>query len=258
MLLGWLRNRRRKSVSGRKFPDTWETILSTNVLNRRFLTGEQRERLRRHILIFVSEKKWEGCGGVTLTDEMKVTVAALAGLMVMGRQEDIYFDQVPSILIYPTGYVAPEVTAGRSGIVRQQQQARLGEAWWRGPVVLSWSETLAGARGESPGRNLVFHEFAHQLDMMNGRIADGTPPMETQDQFDRWISVLGPEFDRLVEACRRGHHGIIDCYGATSPAEFFAVLTEAFFERGASLRDHHPEVYAVIRDFYRLETAEWS
>ena len=111
---------------------------------------------------------------------------------------------------------------------------------------------------ETPGSNLVFHEFAHQLDIMNGRMCDGMPVLETTAEVDRWISVLGPEFDRLVESCGRGHHGFLDCYGATNPAEFFAVLTETFFERPHSLKNHHPEVYNVVQSFYRLDPAAWA
>lgn len=110
---------------------------------------------------------------------------------------------------------------------------------------------------ETPGRNLVLHEFAHQLDMMNGRISDGMPPMQTEEQYKRWVSVLGPKFDHLVETCRHGHHGFIECYGATNPAEFFAVITEAFFECPDAFRPHHQDAYSVLREFYRLDPAVW-
>ena len=101
------------------------------------------------------------------------------------------------------------------------------------------------------------HEFAHQLDMINGRITDGTPPLKSKNQHDRWVSVLGPEFDNLVEKCRRGNRGLLDCYGATNPAEFFAVLTETYFESPVALRQYHGEIYNVLHDYYGLDTAEW-
>ena len=257
MIFYLLKRWRRRKILAQPFPQAWDEIVTANVVHDRHLNADQRRKLRRLIQVFVAEKNWEGCGGLTLTDEMRVTIAALACLLVVGMAEDQYFDNVLSILVYPTAYVAPGTHASEVGVVRDGGQTRLGEAWWRGPVILSWSDTLAGGRMEAPGSNLVLHEFAHQLDMMNGRVSDGTPVLETTRQFDRWIAVLGPEFDRLVESCHRGHHAFIDCYGATDPAEFFAVLTEAFFERPHSIRTHHPDVYEVLQDFYRLDPASW-
>ncbi|MEZ6060218.1 MAG: zinc-dependent peptidase [Planctomycetaceae bacterium] len=257
MIFNWFRNRRRAKLVARPFPDAWESYIANNVVHAGQLTEEQQHRLRRLIPVFVAEKNWEGCGGLTLTDEIRVTVAAQACLLVVGMPRDVYFDHVLSILVYPTGYVAAGTQITRAGLVIHGGEPRLGEAWWQGPVILSWSDVLAGGRMESPGHNLVLHEFAHQLDMMNGRFVDGTPLMETQEQFERWVEVLEPEFDRLVEDCRRGHHGFIDCYGSKNAAEFFAVLTEAFFERPRSLRNHHPAVYEVLRDFYHLDPAAW-
>jgi len=258
MIFKWFRQRRRAKILEKPFPELWNQIILENVEYDRHLNREQQQRLRRLIQVFVAEKNWEGCGGLTLTDEIKVTIAAQACLLVVGMQNDVYFDHVLSILIYPTGYIAQGSQISPTGLVLDGRQPRLGEAWWRGPVILSWSDVLSGGRRETPGHNLVFHEFAHQLDMMNGRICDGTPMLETSEQFQRWIAVLGPEFDRLVENCRRGHRGFLDCYGATNPAEFFAVITEAFFDRPETLRIHHAEAYTVLRDFYRLDPAEWT
>ena len=257
MIFNWFKKRRRARILATPFPDSWNELIRDNVVLDRQLTHEQQQRLRRLVRIFVAEKNWEGCGGLVMTDEIKVTIAAQACLMVVGMDEDLYFDHVLSILVYPTGYVAPGAHDSGIGLVLESGQPRLGEAWWRGPVILSWADARAGGRRETPGHNLVLHECAHQLDMMNGRITDGTPPLKTKEQHDRWVSVLGPEFDRLVEDCRRGHHGFIDCYGATNPAEFFAVITETFFERPNALRLHHAEAYNVLRDYYGLDPAEW-
>lgn len=258
MLMKWFKNRRRAKILATPFPDEWNRLIRDGFVHDQHLTAEQRRKLRRLVQIFVSEKNWEGCGGLVMTDEIKVCVAAQACLLVVGMDDDQFFDHVLSILVYPTGYVAGGAHLSGKGLIVEGEQSRLGEAWWRGPVVLSWAEARAGGRMETPGRNLVLHEFAHQLDMLNGRIADGTPPLKNKEQFDRWISVLGPEFDRLVENCRQGHHGSIDCYGATNPAEFFAVITEAFFERPNSLRLHHEETYSVLRDYYCLNPALWN
>jgi len=258
MIFNWFKNRRRTKILATPFPDSWNELIRDNVVHDQHLTHEQQKKLRRLVQIFVAEKNWEGCGGLGMTDEIKVTIAAQACLMVVGMDADLYFDHVLSILVYPTGYVAPGAHVSGNGLVLESGQPRLGEAWWRGPVILSWADARSGGRRETPGHNLVLHEFAHQLDMMNGRITDGTPPLKTKDQHDRWVSVLGPEFDRLVENCSCGHRGFIDCYGATNPAEFFAVITEAFFERPGVLRLHHADAYNVLRDYYGLDPAEWT
>ena len=258
MIFNWLKKRRRAKILATPFPENWDLIIRNNVRHARYLTPPQQNKLRRLVRIFIAEKNWEGCGGLTLTDEMKVTIATLACLLVVGMDEDLLFEHVLTILVYATGYVAPESHVSGTGLVVDAGQARLGEAWWRGPVILSWADSLAGGRMESPGRNLVLHEFAHQLDMMNGRICDGAPPLKTREELERWVSVLGPVFEQLVEDCRSGHHGLIDCYGAKNPAEFFAVITETFFEHPDALRHHHEEAYGVLRDFYGLDPAGWQ
>ncbi len=257
MIFNWFKKRRRVRLLATPFPSNWDELIRENVVIDRRLTHEQQQKLRRLVRVFVAEKNWEGCGGLVMTDEIKVTIAAQACLMVVGMDEDLYFDHVLSILVYPTGYVAPGTHVSGNGLVLESGQPRLGEAWWRGPVILSWEDARAGGRKETPGHNLVLHEFAHQLDMMNGRITDGTPPLKTREQHDRWVSVLGPEFERLLENCRRGHQCFIDCYGATNPTEFFAVISESFFECPGDLRQHHAEVYRVLRDFYGLDPASW-
>jgi hypothetical protein len=257
MLLQWLRRRRRARISAEPFPAAWSRVLAENCFHYQDLSQSQQARLRTLVQIFVAEKNWEGCRGFEITDTVKVTTAAQACLLVLGLDE-VYFDNVLSILMYPNSYVANNVEITRAGVMMEGGQPRLGEAWWRGPVILSWSDVLAGGRCETPGHNLVIHEFAHQLDMMNGHLVDGTPPMETKEQFQLWIDVLEPEYRKLVEDCRRGHRGLIDCYGATNVAEFFAVLTEAFFERPASLDRHHPEVYAILQRYFRLDPASWN
>ncbi|MCA9170138.1 MAG: zinc-dependent peptidase [Planctomycetales bacterium] len=258
MIFGWLKRRRRERLQAAPFPESWNAILHDNVIHERQLTAEQRARLRRLISVFVAQKNWEGCGGLILTDEIRVTIAAQACLLVVGMSSDIFFDHVFSILVYPHGYIAPNVQVGRAGIVIDGRQPRLGEAWYRGPVILSWSDALAGGRMETPGHNLVLHEFAHQLDMLNGRLVDGTPRLEDNAQLRRWARVMEPEFKRLVEDCRYGRPGFIDCYGATNEAEFFAVLTEAFFEQPVLLQRHHRELYDLLQGYYRLDPAEWT
>lgn len=256
MIFDWFRNRRRRRILARAFPSDWEDIIRANVFHDRQLDAEQRAKLRRSVQIFAAEKNWEGCLGLTVTDEMRVTVSALACLLTVGMDE-VYFDDVLSVLIYPTAYVAPDTLITREGVCIDGGQARLGEAWYRGPVVLSWQDTLAGGRHERPGHNLVLHEFAHQLDMMNGRQIDGTPLLNGPVERRRWGNVLQPVYEQLQHDCRHGQHPLLDCYAAKNEAEFFAVLTETFFEQPHALQHRAPEVYNLLVDYFHQDPVNW-
>jgi Mlc titration factor MtfA (ptsG expression regulator) len=255
MIFRWLRRRRRRRLVAQPFPDQWLDILQRNVLHYGALgTGDQ-ARLRDILRIVVAEKHWEGCRGLQIDDEIRVTIAAQIALLVLGLNPE-YFDNVQSILVYPDAYIAPGKTITKGGVVLEGESAREGEAWYRGPVVLSWADALAGGRRQSGGDNLVLHEFAHQLDMLNGRVIDGTPVLENRLQYDRWTEVMSRHYRRLVRDCRRGRPTLLDCYGATSIGEFFAVSTEAFFERATAVERRYPDLYAVLRDYYRQDPAD--
>jgi Mlc titration factor MtfA (ptsG expression regulator) len=258
MLLTWLKSRRRRQMSAQPFPEEYERLLQRNVVHDKFLDDSQRTKLRRLMQVFIAEKNWEGCRGLELTDEMKVTIAAQACLLVVGMDHDEHFDHVQSILVYPSSYVAKDVELTRAGVVIEGRVARLGETLWRGPVVLSWPHVLAGGRMQTPGHNLVFHEFAHQLDMLNGRVADGTPILDSPEIADKWRTVMEAEYRELDDACRQRRRHLLDCYGTTDPCEFFAVSTECFFERGSDFQHWHPQLYELLRGFYRLDPATWG
>ena len=168
MLLRWLRRRRRRKLLAQPFPQEWSVFLDRNVHFFRHLGTQARNKLRDDLRVLVAEKHWEGCLDFQVTDEVKVTIAAQAALLLLEWKEQ-YFDNVQSILVYPTAYVAPDTTIMPGGIVVEGKSAREGEAWYRGPVILSWDDVLGGGRREHDGHNVVFHEFAHQLDMQNGR-----------------------------------------------------------------------------------------
>ncbi len=255
MLFRWLKKRRRTKLLALSFPAGWDAILEKNVRHVGELSDAERFKLRDLVHIFVAEKNWEGCHGLQMTDEIKVTIAAQACLLLVGIG-DLAFDHVLSILVYPTPYVAPGKMITTGGLVLEGDSNRLGEAWYRGPVILSWADALASGRGETVGHNLVIHEFAHQLDMLNDRVVDGTPPLDTNEQYERWQDVMGTEYEQLVETCRHGHRSLLDCYGATNVAEFFAVATECFFERPDRLQLRQPALYAVLRDFYQQDPAK--
>jgi Mlc titration factor MtfA (ptsG expression regulator) len=257
MLFRWLKSRRRRKILATPFPADWQAWLDDQVDIYRMLEPASQQQLRDFIQVFVAEKNWEGLEGVEITDAIRVTVAALAGLLVLGRP-DLNFDHVLSILIYPDVFRARQNTPNAAGVVSERREARIGEAWYRGPVVLSWEDVWEDARRDGPGGNVVLHEFAHQLDMLNGRLVDGTPPLKSRAEYDRWARVMGVEFERLRDRCRHRRPGVIDCYGAQDPAEFFAVSTEFFFERPYALRQQNPDLYEIFRDFFAVDPTMWS
>jgi Mlc titration factor MtfA (ptsG expression regulator) len=254
MIFSWLRNRRRRRIVNQPFPPAWLEYLRRNVAHYKYLTDAEQARLRDDLRIFVAEKNWEGCGGLRITDEIKVTIAAQACLLVLGMEHN-YYDRVLSVLVYPGGYRVPADEAGRYGIIDARGEARLGEAWYRGPVVLAWDQVRRDGQHPSQGKNLVFHEFAHQLDMLDG-VIDGTPPLRDRDQARRWKEVMTAEYNQLIEASQHGRATLLDQYGATNEGEFFAVATECFFDKPVPLQQHHPRLYDLLREYYHQDPAE--
>jgi Mlc titration factor MtfA (ptsG expression regulator) len=253
MIWTWLRERRRRRLVAQPFPPAWLEYLRRNVAHYQFLAPAEQARLRDDLRIFLAEKHWEGCGGLALTDEIMVTIAAQACLLLLGLRHH-YFERVLSILVYPRGYRGPEGEVAVGGLIPERGSARLGEAHYRGPVILSWADVLEEGRHPERGGNVVYHEFAHQLDMANG-LVDGTPPLETPEQYRRWREVMGAEYRALVEASAHGRATLLDEYGATNEAEFFAVATECFFDRPVPLARRHPRLYEVLRDYYHQDPA---
>lgn len=255
MFFQWFRQTRRHRILEQPFPEEWLPILERNVYHYSRLTADEQAKLRDDLRIIVAEKYWEGCNGFTVSDEVKVTIAAEASLLLLGFK-DQYFDMVQSVLVYRDAYRAHSQRVAQGGVILEGDSDREGEAWYRGPVVLSWADALAGARHGHHGSNLVLHEFAHQLDMQNGRTADGTPPLESVEQYRRWQEVFTSEYERLIRDCERGRPTVIDYYGTTNAAEFFAVTTESFFERPTRLAQHHPDLYEIFRDYYHQDPAK--
>ena len=257
MFAFWPKQRRRTNLLEQPFPDSWEPIVQQNVYHFHRFTDEQRDKVRRDLRIYVAEKNWEGCGGLEINDEIKVTIAAQMAILVLGFKEQ-YFDAVRSILVYPDAYMAKGQHLMEGGLVVEGPSAREGEAWYRGPVILSWADVLESGRGASRGHNLVFHEFAHQLDMLNGRVADGLPPLESSDDMARWEALATTTHNQLRQACSEGYRMVFDCYGATNMAEFFAVATETFFENPREFEEHHPELYGLFTRYYRQDPLSWD
>lgn len=249
-MLQWLRNYRRRRVQARPFPASWPDIVSRNARFRARLDPELQRKLDQAIQVLVHEKNWEGCGGLSLGDEHRVTIAAHAARLTLGFDGD-FFDDLRSVLIYPSAYEAPSRDILGPGVVVEGLSGRVGEAWNRGPVILAWSDVLHSTRQPHMGRNVVLHEFAHILDLRNGRVADGIPVIESFDEANEWLDVTKLDYQRLCDDCRHRRSSVMDCYGTTNEAEFFAVATEAFFESPRKMVSEWPDLFRILRRFYR-------
>ena len=253
----WIRDHQRDEIRKRPFPPQWEAFVRANLAHYRMLGEAERSELNAMIQVFLEEKQWEGCGGLELTDEIRITIAAQACLLQLGLPHD-YYRNVESILIYPTTVVPPERQPGvfeSVGSPVVDSVPILGQAFAQGPVILVWDAVLHGSRHPEQGHNVVYHEFAHKLDMLDGS-ADGTPPITGHDQFAEWVAVCSREFLRLRSLADKGHKTFLDAYGAKNEAEFFAVATEEFFDRPLILQGHSPDLYHVLSEYYRQDPAE--
>jgi len=253
MLFRWLKERRRQKLLAQPCPAPWLDILARRVPLYRALDPDEQAKLRDTLRILLAEKSWEGCKGLELTDDLRVTIAALASILVLGN--DAGYDNVQTILVYPEAFRVPEQHALVGDVAVHGEGERLGEAHHRGPVILSWADIQEDVAKPGYGQNLVFHEFAHQLDMQNGE-ADGVPMLPRRLRH-RWQKVMAREFERLCKAADRERDTFLDPYGATDEAEFFAVVTEAFFDEPLTMRERHANLYELFREYYRVEPAKW-
>jgi Mlc titration factor MtfA (ptsG expression regulator) len=214
------------------------------------LTDDERERLEHLALALLIEKQWEAANGFELTDEIRVTIAAQAALLVLGLPDDSY-RRVHSILVHPTTVVLTGEHSQVDGLASREPMPIVGLADEQGPVLIVWDTARHDARHPGTGHNVVFHEFAHRLDLLDGSV-DGTPPLATREQFDRWVEVC----TRIYHEVEEGHGGhALDSYAGVNPGEFFAVATEVFFDDPLELRHEHPDLYAVLSEFYRQDPA---
>ena len=247
--------RRRKALRSRPFPAAWEAILRERVPQAALLPRDLGVRLREHIQVLVAEKAFIGCDGLQVTDEMRVTIAAQAALLVLGGRTH-YFPELRQILVYPAAFIVDRVRAEPSGVMQEQRQVLSGESWSQGQVILSWEDVLAGAAVADDGRNVVIHEFAHQLDQETGR-ANGAPRLVTRERYARWSEVLGREFARLSHEAAWQVPSLFSYYGATDPGEFFAVVSEVFFEQAPRMALEYPELYRELREYYGVDPQSW-
>ena len=254
MLFQWWRERRRRRWMARPFPDRWSGWLEVRVPHHSALNRDERRRLRELVSVFIEEKRWEGIDGVVVTDEIRVTIAGQACLLLLGLEHD-YFRNVDSILIFPRGFLSlPKQRVDAAGVVHESMTPSLGEAWRDGPVLLSWADSLAGGVNPSDGLNVVIHEFAHKLDLRDG-VVNGVPPLKNRREYARWSEIMRREYDALIDRSEAGRATLLDAYGATHPGEFFAVAVECFFEKPGPMRSRHRELYEVLRDYFGQDPA---
>ena len=255
----WLRLRRRRLVQ-QPFPARWRAIMRRRVPLVARLPADLQRQLQQHMQVFVAEKVFIGCAGLKVTEDMRVVVAAQACLLLLNRADAAaYFPRVRQILLYPGPFLVQRHHTDAAGVQREERQALAGESWGEGQVILSWQDTLEGAAVPHDGRNVVLHEFAHQLDQENGRAHGAPPPAwgNTAYSAARWQQVFAEAYEALRVQAFMGEQGLLNHYGAQDPAEFFAVTVEVFFEQGAALAQAHPALYAELRSFFQLDTAHW-
>jgi Mlc titration factor MtfA (ptsG expression regulator) len=248
------RKYRRERLRSKPFPPEWEGILNRNVVLYGYLPDSLKKELQGHIQIFLGEKIFEGCGGLEITDEIRITIAAQACILLLNRKPT-YYPTLYTILVYPGAYVAKKTkVVGMQHF--EEMTVRAGESWSRGEVVLAWDNVRQEAIDLAGGHNVVLHEFAHQLDQEDGR-ADGAPILGKQTSYKTWARVLSKEYQDLRRKTLSGRPDIMDAYGATNPAEFFAVATETFFERPKQMKLTHPELYEELESYYGLDPLKW-
>lgn len=240
----FFRKRRRRKLLAEPMPAVWRRTLQEHMVHFRMLGPKQREKLENKARVFVAETHWEGCGGLELNDRMRILIAANACLLVL-ENEATLFESVSSVLVYPAGVVVPEHHQG-NGIVSGSTPI-LGQARFNGPIILSWSDSIYASQHIGT-RNVVLHEFAHAIDMLNGTV-NGTPPMR-KGLHERWVEVCQSEYEDFRVRLDHGAPGVIDPYAATNPGEFFAVVTEHFFEQPHVLHDHHPALWEIFGEYY--------
>jgi Mlc titration factor MtfA (ptsG expression regulator) len=248
----WFSNWRRERILKRSTLDerVWRAVLDRYPFTRA-LSGEERARLRDHVVLFLHEKSVVGAGGLEVRDEMRVCIAAQACMLIMNLDLDYYRGWV-EVIVYPDEFVAEYDYVDEDGIAHHVQAPMTGESWLEGPVILSWAD--AELRGGDPGYNVVIHEFAHKIDMLNGD-ANGFPPLHPGMIRETWSHAFGTAYEHFRGRVARGEPSAIDPYAAEHPAEFFAVLSEAFFETPAAVLAEYAEVYHQLAAFYRQDPA---
>lgn len=246
--------RRRRILKRTRIPESiWRKAFSRLPVLRE-LSDEENARLRELAIMFLHEKVIESAAGLTLTEEMRVTVALQACLPILNLGLDWYTGWV-SVILYPAGFIPNHEYTDGAGVVHRERHALSGESWLRGPVVLSWADVVPA--DEETGHNVVIHELAHKLDMLDGA-ANGLPPLHRDMSVKAWAETFSQAYLDFQKSIERGEQSVIDPYGAEDPGEFFAVISELFFESPLLTKQHYPAVYQQLSAFYRQDPAARS
>jgi MtfA peptidase len=258
---GWLwaprlvRELRRARVRRQPFPPQWRDVLRRRLPVYARLPADLQLQLKKLVQVFVAEKPFIGCNGIVVTEEMRVLIAAQACLLQLNRRAG-GFPRLRQVLVYPGAFIVDRAEHDGAGLVREGRRVLLGESWQQGQVILSWDDVLAGAADPDDGENVVVHEFAHQLDQENGP-ANGAPPLGGRDRYGRWSAVLASAYAAVRERVARGEPTLIGAYGAATPAEFFAVASERFFEQPHALAAEAPALYRELAACYAVDPLGW-
>jgi hypothetical protein len=257
MMLDWFAKKRRRKLMEAPFPPAWEDVIRRNMAHYCLLDDTVRRHLRELISVFITEKFWEGCGGLELTDEIRVTISAHACLLLLNIPHH-YYKNVETIIVYPSQVMLPERRIGFFEIPLEPVASPspiTGQAFEQGPLILVWNAVLESIRYAGSGYNVVYHEFAHKLDMQDG-LANGTPQLKCLAKYRDWVKTCSREYLRLLKDVEKGKETFLDEYGATNEAEFFAVATEHFFDQPRPMIQHAPELYRVLKEFYNQDPAK--
>ena len=250
-----VRELRRARVRRQPFPPAWRELLRRRMPYYAALPPDLQLQLKKLTQVFIAEKPFIGCAGLEVTQEMRVLIAAQASLLQLNRRAGGY-PNLRQVLVYPGPFAVDRAQPAGNGLVHEGRQVMAGESWQQGQVVLSWDDVLAGAADPADGHNVAIHEFAHQLDAERGT-TNGAPFLGRREAYARWADVLSAAYARLREKTWRGETGVIDAYGATDAAEFFAVASEVFFERPHQLAAEEPALYRELAGCYRVDPLSW-
>jgi Mlc titration factor MtfA (ptsG expression regulator) len=242
----------RKELSKKPFPVEYTALLEKQLPFYKTLPDELKKRLHGKVLVFLDEVRFEGCGGLELDDEIRLTIAGQASMLLLNN-EDSYYNIITTVLVYPSAYLAKQALP--DGTIKEES-VRLGESWTTGTVVLAWDNVQQGIKNTNDGHDVVLHEFTHQLDQEDGS-GNGAPILEGNSSYASWSRVLGKEYKEHKKRTKKFKKTVMDRYGATNPAEFFAVATETFFEKPEQLQQKHPELFEELKNYYNIDPMQF-
>jgi Mlc titration factor MtfA (ptsG expression regulator) len=254
-MFGFLKNRRRKKLLAAPLPHDWRQSIDQNVAVYELLSPAEQERLVRAVKIIVAERRFVGSGGMPITEEVKLTIASQAALLLLG-EEGYYFDRVPTIFVYPNYQTTKAHRDLSTALLVEEDVPIEGQVLDQGEIRLSWGDVLYGGRDPADGENVVLHEFAHHLDRLDGELG-GTPPLADAEARRRWLQVFDRELAQLRDDSKRGRETFLHEEAAENRAELFAYSTECFFEQPHDLADLHPDLFTCLLRFYKTDPRLW-